>query len=396
MIARICVFSFFLLFASTLFAAPDLSYRAEINRRMIQRLEWQADDAAWDFLVEIDKRAGGGWQEFLRETTENNFLEISLPHGEYRYRILASDFLGRRNESQTWSALNVVQIFQPVLSEFSPDAFYLEDAAFQSYFTLEFSGLNIRPESSVFLRSVKDGSKLGHSNYRGAGDGSSGKLEYDPAALAEGLYDLVIENPGELTATLRNFRIARSRTAAAADTSARLWYIHEGYSPLISFPSVFNDFFEKRFFPAGALVRIGWSPLRLLGGVFSFEFEPSYHYLEAPLSSGYYSSYEVSADLIGLKANAVWSRRLFLSNFNLELRAGAGIVILNNVRLRDERLSSPPKSGWIPAASGGAAFSFALYRNLSLFAGADILYLFSVDSPPPVYLVPQISAGFKF
>lgn len=363
---------------------------------MIQRLEWQGDDAAWDFQVEIDKRSGSTWQEFLRETTTNTFLEISLPHGEYRYRIVASDFLGRRNESQPWSALTVVQIFQPVLTEFSPDAFYLEDAAFQTYFTLEFSGLNIRPESSVFLRAVKDGAKLAQTHYRSSGDGSSGKLEYDAATLAEGLYDLVIENPGELTATLRNFRIARSRNAAAADTSARLWYIQEGFAPLIAFPSVFNDFFEKRFFPAGALARIGWSPLRLWGGVFSLEFEPSYHYLEAPLRSGSYSAYEVSAELIGLKTNAVWSRRLFLSNFNMEARLGLGIVILNNVRLRDDRLSSPPKSGWIPALSGGAALSYTLYRNLYLYAGADILYLLSVDSPPPVYLVPHISAGFKF
>ena len=384
---------FFLITASVpLFANPDLFYRQEIDKKIVQRLEWSQDDAALNFLVEIEKQEGSRWVQALQQTTEENFIEISLNHGQYRYRVTPSDLLGRRRPAAEWAQLSILQVFQPELDGLLPSIVYLDEA---EQVILELSGSNFIDDSKVFLRSPQ-GNEITSDKYTVLDDGKKAQLEFNKSKLQAGLFDVVIENPGGLNDTLRNFRIMNNKESGGRLAKSNFnFYLSEGYAPFIAFPSLLNDFFGRSFFEAGAVLHFGWLPFTLGTGKLGLEFQPSYHYLSAPVSNSSYSEYEISAQFIEIRGNIVWNIPLF-SRLALHFRAGGGITVLADVHLQDDVLSSPARSAWIPLAGGGAAFNIFIFTNFYLDIGADFIYVFSVDNPAPAYCMPYFALGFQF
>jgi hypothetical protein len=381
-----------------LFAKPDLTYREEVDKRIVQRLEWVKDEAAFDYLVEIQREERGNWVESVNKITENNYIEMSLPHGSYRYRVTPSDYLGRRQRPPEWARLAVRQIFQPEVDKFSPDIFFLDNEKESNGYVLQLEGKNFLQESIVLLRSAR-GVELRGEDYRVNSDGTSARVEFEISKLSEGLYDIIVENPGALRAVLRNFRVSTSslvgKGTEGLPPAPLRFYLAEGYSPLFAFPSVFNDFFEQDFFSVGVVVRFGWIAFYPFGTQLGFEISPSYHYLSAPVNDSNYSVYEISSNIIDCRLNVVWGIP-FTRRFVTYIRAGGGITVLANIHLQDDRLSSPQRSGWIPVLGAGLSFSYYFYKNFFIDAGADFLNLLSVDSPPPRYIMPSLTLGFKF
>ncbi|MDR2510693.1 MAG: hypothetical protein LBC77_08635 [Spirochaetaceae bacterium] len=388
------LFSLFLL-ALPLPASPDISFRAEIDKRIIQRIEWEKDNSAYNYLIEIERQNGSEWANAVSEVTENNFVEVSLEHGDYRYRVTPSDLLGRRRPPASWSRLAVLRIFQPELASFSPSIFYLDDAAASKNYVLEVTGNNLLPESTVYLRRTNKTVKT--ATYTPAEDGKSASLAYNKNDLSDGLYDIVIENPGGLQAVLPNFRVGEgrfSRSGGGLLPAPEVFYLSEGYAPFIPFPGVFNNYFGRGFFELGFALRFGWTPIKILNWPAGLEFQTSYHYLSAQLNETGYSSYKIRAQVIDLKLSGVWDIPVF-SRFFVNLRAGGGITILADVYLEESMLVTPPKSGWIPSLGVGASFRAMIFSSFFVDFGLDFLYIFSVDNPPPVYLMPALMIGFK-
>ncbi|MDR0527969.1 MAG: hypothetical protein LBG79_09185 [Spirochaetaceae bacterium] len=388
---RLCLkIIFIILPVLTLYSAPDLSYREEINRRIVQRIEWQKDEAALDYLIEIEQFKDGFWNLVFTETTAENFVEVSLLHGTYRYRLTPSDLLGRRPSVRPWASLIIHQIFQPELLRAEPEFFYLDTG--EAEYELEIFGSNILNESVFKLRS-NNGVEISAKRVIRAPDGNSAKLEFNRASLSEGLFEIIIENPGALSDSLRNFRI--SSRSEGDFVFIRRYYFMEGYAPLIALPGLFNDYFGTNFFPAGVSMHIGWTPWRIFKIQSGFEFQGGFHYLSAPVTNPGYSSYEISAQLIDLKLNLVCVIPV-MRKFKISLRGGLGFVVLNDVKLREGDLVSPQRHAWILAAGAGASFGWYILPTFYIDAGAEYLYLFSVDNPPPQYIIPVLRIGFQF
>jgi hypothetical protein len=62
--------------------------------RFVQRLTWVGDEYARRYEVIIEKEEDGEYKRVLREFTTAFFIEISLPHGKYRYQVIPYDFFG--------------------------------------------------------------------------------------------------------------------------------------------------------------------------------------------------------------------------------------------------------------------------------------------------------------
>jgi len=96
---------FFFSMASSLWAQ---NRRYVTEQRFIQRLVWVGDEYAFRYEVVIERNEGEGYYEFKRESTTSSALVISLPLGDYRYRVTPYDYLDQPGESSDWVTLDVV------------------------------------------------------------------------------------------------------------------------------------------------------------------------------------------------------------------------------------------------------------------------------------------------
>ena len=95
---------FFFSLASSLWAQ---NRRYVTEQRFIQRLVWIGDEYAFRYEVVIERNEGEGYSEFKREFTTSSALVISLPLGNYRYRVTPYDYLDQPGEASDWVTLDV-------------------------------------------------------------------------------------------------------------------------------------------------------------------------------------------------------------------------------------------------------------------------------------------------
>ena len=95
---------FYLIFIFLLGLAPFLHAAEHENHepRFTRRIVWRGGEHAWRYAVEIEKFENGSYREHLREYTTELYAEVSLPPGEFRFRIIPYDILGRPGEGTQW------------------------------------------------------------------------------------------------------------------------------------------------------------------------------------------------------------------------------------------------------------------------------------------------------
>jgi len=89
------------------------------EQRFIQRLVWVGDEYAFRYEVVIERNEGEGYHEFRRESTTSSELVISLPLGNYRYRVTPYDYLDQPGEASGWVTLDVFA--PPVVPDETPE-----------------------------------------------------------------------------------------------------------------------------------------------------------------------------------------------------------------------------------------------------------------------------------
>jgi len=81
---------------------------AQTNERVFsRRLSWQEDENVYRYAVEIDKMENGTFRRHLSEFTAASYINVSLPEGEYRYRIIPHDILDRPTRGTQWIRFEV-------------------------------------------------------------------------------------------------------------------------------------------------------------------------------------------------------------------------------------------------------------------------------------------------
>ena len=98
-----------------------LSGLLEAQEERLVRLAWLGDEYALRYAVEIEKTEDGSFQSHLRETTTSLYMELYLPLGEYRFRVITYDILGRPGEGSLWIHFEVradiVEFFEEEIEE---------------------------------------------------------------------------------------------------------------------------------------------------------------------------------------------------------------------------------------------------------------------------------------
>jgi hypothetical protein len=348
--------------------------------RFIQHIGWEKAEYAYRYEVTIEKSGETGFLQTIKEFTDENFIEVSLSAGRYRYKVIVYDFFDIPGEASDWTEFEVQPALQPGIIGFSPETFWLDE---DTVWVISLDGQNFIPESEVYLRPHTSGAAIMPAEYIPNPSGTGARLVFDRRTLTQGIYDIYIKNPGGLEEIRGTFRIAYRR---AFDLNLSI-----GYGPLVPLYGDLNTFFDKSIFPLGAVARISFLPFKQMWGSLGLELAPFWAYLS---TKG--DGYELSAQYLGMHLNLLFQKWLETQIIALNLRLGAGFVLLDDLSFEFSTGETDPLRTLM--RSLGAGLSIAWYINNFFFieGGAEYMHFFSVDPVSPGYLRPILGCGFRF
>jgi hypothetical protein len=379
-----------------------------IEPRFVQRLSWDHDPLVFRYEVILEEERDGEYKEQLRESTQENSLELSLRPGRYRYAVQVYNLYRKLEYTMDWEYFTVLSALKPEILSFFPEVFILDT---ESPRQITLTGRNIDPQALIMLR--RRGVPLeetGGIRPRSiALEGNTALLTFDTETLAPGIYDVYIRNPGGLEGSLGIFtvRLHESEEGEIAagvpgepdkpveKTSRRFDIIASaGYAPFIPlYGDLFSDgVFENPFVPLGFAARAGLLPLKRNWGYVGAELNVSWHRLEEEKDD-----YTVAAHDIGAHLNLLY--QLWLPNriMALNFRLGTGINLIADFYFdygdgRDDPLTSVYLS-----LDTGISFQWRIKGTLFAEAGIDFIHIFSPDDEyHPGYLRPTLSIGGQF
>jgi len=88
----------------------------------VQRLTWVGDEYAIRYEVTIEKEEDGEYKKVLQEFTTVFFIEVSLPHGKYRYQVIPYDFFGYPVPETEWMDFEVKSLATIMVNQDKPES----------------------------------------------------------------------------------------------------------------------------------------------------------------------------------------------------------------------------------------------------------------------------------
>ena len=367
-------------------AAEELNYfidRSEGEPRFIQRLIWEETNYVLRYEVVVQRRENNGsYREVERRRTENNFAEISLFAGRYRYQVRVYDLFDELSLTTDWREFEIIRALQPELSGFSPSAFYLdEDMAWE----ITLRGRNLIPESEIYLvnkdRKIRPQSSVS--------DGNSSRLVFSGISLASGQYDVYVRNPGGLDTRLGTFTITNKKPF---DLLLAL-----GYAPIIPLYGYWFDDsdvdapFPDSFYPLGAAAKISFLPIKRAWGNLGIEASISMSYMK--YEHRYYSP---SIFLWNTQFSLLYQKYLFKKKFAFNVNLGGGAAIMQGFQYEYPVGSSyNVPLNIVPSAIFGLSGMVFINKAFFVSAGADFIHVFSAETPAPGYIRPFLMGGIR-
>jgi len=83
--------------------------------RFIQRLAWSGGMYSLHCEVIIEKEEDGKYAGYVSKFTADNYFDISLPPGNYRFRVIPYDILDKPGMGTKWETFKVFNAVKPEL-----------------------------------------------------------------------------------------------------------------------------------------------------------------------------------------------------------------------------------------------------------------------------------------
>ncbi|MDR1219197.1 MAG: hypothetical protein LBK73_06250 [Treponema sp.] len=369
--------------AGTLIWAQESGFRSGFrigdDGRFMQTLGWEEQENVLYYEVEIEKRAGELWEEFIREKTERAFFEVSLAPGMYRYRVRPYDFLEKPGQAAAWAQFEILEAKQPEIFRFSPESFYMDEDV---VWNIDIFGRNLANGIGAYLQG-QQGKRIIPRMARAEQQEDRVRLGFSYTQLDVGVYTIHVTNPGGLTAELGPFRIAFKKLL---DIN-----VSAGYKPTFPLYGRINELFDTAFFPIGAYIRLSVIPFKRSWGYIGFELEPSWSYFLIAREG-----YKIQLQMPGGTLYGVYQKWFSNRIMALNFRIGAGIHSIVGYRFIFNAGETEPMASLMPAIAAGLSFQWFVRKPFFVEAGMDFTHLFTADNPPPGYLRLFAGAGWQF
>jgi len=345
-----------------------------------QRLVWDKEDYVLYYEVSI-QIFSGQFKEYRIEKTKNNYIEISLSPGRYRYNVTPYDLLERRCDSSDWEEFSITTAYRPEIIKIIPEYFYMDQNKNRE---LLISGNNIFNDSIISLKNEENEifpiEKVVTNN-------SSVKLTFNDDTLIPGTYEICIINPGGLEAVLGGFFIGYNKQIET--------FFQLGFNPIIPLYGELEEMYGQYLYFPGVTFRLDSLSSQRASFKAGLEFALSFYRLEydfaiKPPNAGSESPYyNLGLTLYDFCFNILLQKRYNHLWNAVTLSFGLGFSVFNG---SGNDYDIPNKNEINTYVDLGASGLFLIKDNYYLETGMELVYYFNGSS---FLLRPRISMVIK-
>ena len=368
----------------SIYASPvegEPSFRlseTESSVLFLQRLKWEEAQYAVSYHVILERKRENldAYAEVLRRNVSDPFMDVSVPAGEYRFRVMSFNILGLLDSQSDWEYFVVMQAFKPTIVSFSPSAFYF-DRLTPRIITLE--GEYLLLESEIFLVHKTMLDESGEpwiltpiEIYRNE-LGESARLVFDEEDLMMGKYEIVVVNPGGLEARIGDFNIA----------VAKPWDINVsvGYSPSLTLFGQKDKFLDQVFVPLSFSARGSFIPFKWDVGNLGFEINTGWFLLTSEWAD---KNLRASAHMVFLNVGPLFEYWIVRKKFSANFRAGLGVTGLFGFHyeyIDTGMQSAETYNSMAFSYSFGVSLKWMMYKQIFVEGGVDFYHFTHPDVP---------------
>lgn len=343
--------------------------------RFTQVLRWEPDPNVSFYRVIVQTGSG---ENIADSRTEKPELRLCLGPGEYRFRIVLFNVLGKPELELPWKPFTVKRAEIPRIRNWSPKAWYLEE--FSSVLSL--SGRDLIPGATIVLTlTTNDSVRLKGEVIEQ--DGTSRlRVEFPSMFVQTGTYTLTLTNPGGLSTVLPGAVVVGFQRPVDLQLSA-------GIAPWVSlYDSWYTQTWPGTVFPVSAVCRCTVYVLKTGFGHFGGELAAGGRFMSGGIEGAGIRLILGSAGL-----NAVY--RLRVSNtLSVTARAGGGIM-MSGLSFDYADTGGAALTSVDPCLSAGLSLTYRLTKKTFLEAGADWVQMFASEFTAGG-VMPFISTGYSF
>lgn len=392
-------------------AAPPVelkkNYHIEKDSRQrtkfVQRLSWQEIPNVENYEIEIQKFVGdenldffakdydGNYKTILNETVPQNFIEVSLEAGDYRFQVSAANLLDREKKSE-WKKFTVLKAIMPKISSVRPKKVNVNsEKSNDGIFSLH--GENFFDRTSFALLAVEiDGTEKEISQGKVleiSPDGKTARVQFDSEKIIEGVYKISAKNPGDFSDVSEN--ISAKPKCVSFDTVQ--------FSAGYFLPILFYDGTLEKYMDTNIMFLNATADISLIFSVrkkarFGAGVKANYSRIQADTAL-----YDFSGNYLTGMVNVIYQAHFIPKKLVLELHAGVGVATLFDAKFdySSVQFSSPNLDTMGLAFGGGFALQYLPGKSGHFFvaAGADFVHVKFKDMSCG-NISPQISVGVKF
>ncbi len=349
------------------------------NSMISQTLIWDEVSYAQRYDVEIENQKNITWEPYDSYSSEENTIEVHLPAGYYRYRIIVNNVLGRKESPSEWFEFEVFRTVQPSVKAISPKTITINDST-DAHISVEADNIVF---NSVFTIKHTDGTIL-HGALLGNNAGTV-LLDFDEHRLKEGEYTFIVENPGGLTDATQTLTVKEERTY---DLRFSLGYTA---SALLPGGSIVPQL-ETTFLPLGFHGNFEWVPIKKNFGDIGFGLSAHSLIFQQPIDNSIASGRFFPVLLYVSHTYPLIDERLYVSS-----HVGAGLNFFWNLYFSGGNSVAREELNAIAVlASIGSSLQFYATENLFFALGLDYNSSFFLGDTFLQMVMPSVGMGLKF
>lgn len=356
----------------------------------IQRLFWEASDYVLKYNVVVEKLnpEDSSWVEVVNQETKDSFIEVSLKVGNYHYKVISYNFLGKIEEQTEWIDFEIIKAIQPEINSASPSNIWLEernDGLFKIGGKDLFDKTIFQLRGTGLLKYTITGSIV-----KIAENGKSAEIQFPVEALDTGVYQFTVTNPGGLDDTEGPITI-KFKKAMDFDIST-------GYSPSMLLQTAtdeyktFGDYFGGSFTAYTPTIRLTWIFLKKRFGFFGINFTPSFFRMAYEQEG-----YSLSTNIWNANLNFVYQYPIIKKRLILDTHFGMGVMFFQGMIFDfGNDVTSPELNSWNLSASVGVALQGYITNRIYCELGCDYSLGFLPNNYALGILIPYASVGWQF
>lgn len=407
-IASICLFTALILPAQAQSDQQTSYYIEETPTGVVfhQRLVWQAEKYALRYEMTIEHKhttdedlqkindslagiktsptnqmadSGNEWETVLTYATTSTVLELTLPAGVYRYRIIVYNLLERVAGDSGWIPLEIQKALQPEIGTVIPDTVFLEDELPTS-FTL--SGKYILVDTKFIFFGPK-GNQLSIEQPVISSDNTSVTFTVDPTLINLGTYTLKATNPGGLSTSA----VFTVKFEKPVDTE-----VQAGYRPsFVLYDGTFTTYFGTAVYAKTFDLKCTFIPIKRKIGFFGLSLHPQLFFVSRDTDG-----FSLSTRMWFCSMDFVYQRPLIRRKLFLDVHAGPAVLFIDDLTFTySNDITTDPFYSWYLGIDAGAGvqyyFTKRIFVEASIEAGTAFLPKMSLYT-----ISPGVRFGYQF